>query len=119
MTVPKLMLEQAVLLSPDPVARAAALVSNDPAERWMLNQPRSVRASFVQEAWAGDDRDQMIWMLRQSGEVRESYVREVVQAGGVPADERDQVVWMLTQPEPVRESYLRDVLHAPPPAAGR
>jgi hypothetical protein len=119
MTVPKLMLEHAVLLSPDPVARAAALVANDPAERWMLSQPRSVRASFVQEAWEGDDRAQMIWMLRQSDEVRESYVREVVRAGGVPADERDQVVWMLTQPESVRESYVRDVLHAPPAAAGR
>ena len=116
MTVPKLMLEHAVLLSPDPVARAAALVATDSAERWMLNQPRPVRASFVQQAWEGDDRDQMIWMLRQPDEVRESYVREVVQAGGVPADERDQVVWMLTQADSVRESYIRQVLHGPPAA---
>jgi hypothetical protein len=117
MTLPKLMVEQAVLLSPDPVARAAALMANDPAERWMLSQPRSVRASFVHEAWDGDDRAQMIWMLRQSDQVRESYVREVVEAGGVPADDRDQTVWMLRQPDAVRESFLRDVLHAPPAAA--
>lgn len=111
MTIPKLMVERAALLSPDPVARAAARVASDPAERWMLGQPRAVRASFVQEAWEGDDRDQMIWMLRQGDDVRESYVREVVQAGGLPPEERDQTVWMLRQSAPVRESYIREVLH--------
>jgi hypothetical protein len=107
-------LESAVLLSPDPVARAAALVVTEPSERWMLCQSWSVRVSFAREAMNGDERDQMIWMLRQSDDVRRSYMREVLEGGGVPAEEKDQACWMLRQATAVRESFVREVLHADP-----
>jgi hypothetical protein len=74
------MIQQAVLLSPDPVARAAALLVKDRRERWMLCQPRAVRASFAPEALDGGERAQMVWMLRQPDPVRESYLREVLHA---------------------------------------
>jgi hypothetical protein len=111
-TIQKVSIEQAVLLSPDPIARAAARMVTEPAEHWMLCQPRRVRLSFVREAMDGSERDQMIWMLRQSDRIRESYVREVVEGGGVSDEEKDQTIWMLRQSKAVRQSYLRDVLHA-------
>lgn len=75
-------LERSVLFSPNPVARAAARMRRNPHERWILGQPRAVRASFVDEVLDGDsrgrDRRQQIWMLRQPNAVRESFVREVL-----------------------------------------
>jgi hypothetical protein len=114
MTLPKVSLETAVLLSPDPLARAAASTLDDPAQIWMLNQPWSVRVSFAREALEGDDRAQAIWMLRQPDAVRHSFLREVVDAGGVPPEECDQTRWMLRQPDPVRASFLREVMHVDP-----
>jgi hypothetical protein len=114
MTLPRVSLETAVLLSPDPLARAAAQTVDDPTQVWMLNQPWSVRVSFAREALDGDDRDQMIWMLRQPDEVRMSFLEEVVDTGGVPSEDRDQTAWMLRQSDPVRASFLREVMHADP-----
>jgi hypothetical protein len=114
MTIPKVSLERAVLMSPDPLARAAASTVSDPTQAWMLNQPWSVRVSFAREALDGDDQDQMIWMLRQADEVRLSYIEEVVEAGGVPAEEKDQTAWMLRQSDAVRATYMREVLHVDP-----
>jgi hypothetical protein len=114
MTLPRVSLERAVLLSPDPLARAAAQTVDDPTQVWMLNQPWSVRVSFAREALNGDEHDQMIWMLRQADEVRMSFLEDVVEAGGVPPEEKDQTAWMLRQSDPVRASYLREVLHVDP-----
>jgi hypothetical protein len=73
-------LERSVLLAPDAITRRLAGVVSDPEQRWMLRQPRAVRASFVAEALDGDERAQQIWMLRQPDEVRESYIRDVLGA---------------------------------------
>ena len=73
--------DRAVLLGPVAITRAAAHWARGPEERWLLRQPRSVRAS---------------------------YVRNVLDAaGGAHADE----IWMLRQPKAVRESYIREILH--------
>jgi hypothetical protein len=119
MTIPRVTLERAVLLSPDPLARAAAQAVTDRMQQWMLNQPWAVRVSFAREALNGDERDQMIWMLRQPDAVRMSFLEEVVEAGGVPADEKDQTSWMLRQSDPVRATYLREVLHVDPDSGQR
>ena len=71
-------LERRALLAPDRVARALSSRAPDARGRWMLKQPRYVRASFAREALDGDDRALEIWMLRQADAVRESYVREVL-----------------------------------------
>ena len=108
------MLQQAVLLSPDPVARAASLLVRDRSERWMLCQPHAVRASYARHALGGGEREQMIWMLRQPEWVRASYSREVVEPATTDGDVVGlQTIWMLRQPDAVRESYLREVLQAP------
>ena len=81
MPSPRLALvERAVLLAPDRVARAAAPYAALPEERWMLTQPRWVRRSFVRNVVRAGDRmrAQEAWMLRQPDAVRESYVREVL-----------------------------------------
>src|SRR4051794_39182242 len=39
--------ERTVLLSPDFVARAAESATDDPQAKWLLGQPRAVRASYV------------------------------------------------------------------------
>jgi hypothetical protein len=101
-------LSREIMLGPDFVARAAATATRNPAERWMLWQPRSVRATYVREVLAvgGGESEQRIWMLRQPDTVRESYLREVayVQGSG------PEVAWMLRQPVAVRESYIEQVL---------
>lgn len=75
-------LDKAVLLGPAAVARAAARYATEPEERWLLCQPRKVRASYVQEVLnkAGDPNAEEIWMLRQPEAVRESYIQEVLGA---------------------------------------
>jgi hypothetical protein len=101
-----------VLLAPDIVARAAAMATSDPAQRWMLTQPRAVRASYVRDVLdlGGGEREQRIWMLRAPDAVRHSYLRRVARATGAGPE----VFWMLAQPREVRESYLREVLGAAP-----
>jgi hypothetical protein len=79
-------LDRAMLLSPAPVARAAARAAGALEESWLLRQPRPVRASYVREVLDSDDPNaEEIWMLRRSKAVRESYIREVLRApdGGV------------------------------------
>lgn len=76
-------LDRAVLLSPAPVARAAARTARALEERWLLRQPRAVRASYVREVLDADDPNaEEIWMLRRSKAVRESYIKEVLRAPG-------------------------------------
>ena len=67
--------------------RAAASQARDPVERWMLQQPRAVRDSYVREVIdrGGDERLAEIWMLRQPNAVRESYVKDVLEPK-LPAD---------------------------------
>jgi hypothetical protein len=73
-------LEHAVLLSPNRLARAAAGRTGLAEERWMLHQPRSVRASYARAVLRSPDpeRAQAAWLLRQPDGVRESYVRDVL-----------------------------------------
>jgi hypothetical protein len=103
-------LEREVLLGPDLLARAAAALVDDPAQRWMLQQPARVRRSYVVDVLdrGGAERTQTAWMLGQPDAVRLSYLRDVVRKapdGGAP-----EVAWMLTQPEGVRRSYVAEVL---------
>jgi hypothetical protein len=74
------LLERAVLLAPDRVARAAARRASRRDERWLLCQPRAVRESYARHVLPAQDRGRSgeIWMLRQTDQVRESYVREVL-----------------------------------------
>jgi hypothetical protein len=63
------------------VASAAANATNDPQAKWLLNQPKPVRESYVNEVLEKEgDRNlrSTAWLLRQPGDVRESYLREVV-----------------------------------------
>jgi hypothetical protein len=71
---------RALLLSPGPVARAAARMAQTPEERWMLCQSREVRRSYVEHVVdrPDDENAQERWMLGQSDGVRMSYVREVL-----------------------------------------
>ena len=73
---------RAVLLAPDPLARAAAFAVQAPDERWMLCQGRDVRRSYVAEVVdrPDDPNAQERWMLTQAEDVRMSYVREVLDA---------------------------------------
>ncbi len=75
-------LDQAVLRSPDTLARAAASRTRDPEKRWLLRQARVVRTSYAQEVLDRADQPNAdeIWMLRRSKAVRESYIREVLGA---------------------------------------
>ena len=90
MPTPKLnRIERAVLLAPAPVARAAAMVADEAAQRWMLSQPREVRRSYVEAVLdrPDDPGAEERWMLLQPDEVRLSYVRDVLGGGG--GGERD------------------------------
>jgi hypothetical protein len=80
MAIPRI--DKAVLLGPAPLARAAALAAKEPEERWLLRQPRRVRASYVKDVLdaAQEPHAQEIWMLRRSRPVRESYIRDVLRA---------------------------------------
>jgi hypothetical protein len=73
--------ERSALLAPDFIASAAAGATDDPQAKWLLNQPKPVRESYVHEVLdAKGDRTLLStrWLLGQSDEVRESYVNEVV-----------------------------------------
>ncbi len=78
------LLQRAVLLAPDRIARAAARRAELPEERWLLRQQRSVRLTFAREVLASVDeqRAREVWMLRQPDEVRESYIRAVLERKG-------------------------------------
>ena len=74
-------IERGALLAPDFVASTAANATDDPQAKWLLNQPKSVRESYVRVVLDGEgDRDLLAtgWLLAQSDEVRASYVREVI-----------------------------------------
>ena len=75
-------IERAVLTGPDMIARAAAHTVDQPAQRWMLRQPRAVRCSFVEEVIDRPDDPHAAerWMLLQKESVRKSYVAEVLDA---------------------------------------
>jgi chorismate-pyruvate lyase len=103
--------ERSILLSPAPVARAAALAARLPEQRWMLSQPREVRRSYAAKVLDHPDpaRRQEIWMLRQPRPVRESYISTVLERQNpLPR----QQIWMLRQSDKVRESFVREVLLA-------
>jgi hypothetical protein len=75
-------IERGVLLAPDFVRRAAAARAGSPEERWLLDQQRAVRESYVREVLdaAGDpELVRQIWMLGQPDDVRASYVREILE----------------------------------------
>jgi hypothetical protein len=76
------MLERAILLAPDAVARRAAPLASDTEQRWMLCQSRAVRASYCRDALGRGEKAERAWMLRQPDHVRESYVSEVLEASG-------------------------------------
>jgi hypothetical protein len=68
------------LLAPAPVVRRLAALERDPERRWLLCQPRAVRASFVAEVvdGPGDRRAQERWLLLQDDAVRRSFVADVL-----------------------------------------
>lgn len=71
-----------MLLAPDVVSRAAARRAALAEERWMLRQPRSVRASYVAEVLDGSGDPELrrqLWMLHQNDAVRRSYASEVLE----------------------------------------
>ena len=73
--------ERSALLAPDFVASAAANATSDTQAKWLLNQPKPVRESYVAEVLdKSGDRTLLstAWLLRQPGDVRESYLRDVV-----------------------------------------
>lgn len=79
---PPLSVQRSVLLAPDSVARTAARMAPGPMERWMLRQPRAVRASYARTVLGCDvPHAEEIWMLRQPDAVRESFVRDVLLNG--------------------------------------
>jgi len=73
-------IERQVLTGPDWVARAAASAIRDPRARWMLRQPRHVRASYARECLGRPDERKRAeaWMLKQPDDVRHSYVTHVL-----------------------------------------
>ena len=73
-------MDKAALLAPAAVARVAALGARRPEERWLLHQPRPVRASYVHQVLEAEDAPnaEEVWMLRQPKAVRESYIRDVL-----------------------------------------
>lgn len=73
--------ERSALLAPDFIASAAAGATGDPQAKWLLNQPKPVRESYVNEVLdKKGDRDLLstAWLLKQADDVRQSYVRDVV-----------------------------------------
>lgn len=106
-------MDRAVLLGPAALARMAARSANGPEARWLLQQPRGVRASYVRKVLdvEGEPDAQEIWMLRQPRGVRASYVKTVLDAED---ESNTREIWMLRQLKAVRESYIRDVLGGSP-----
>ena len=73
--------ERSALLAPDFIASAAANATNDPQAKWLLNQQKPVRESYVNEVLdRKGDRTLLStrWLLRQPDDVRRSYVENVV-----------------------------------------
>ena len=73
--------ERTALLAPDFIASAAAATTNDAQARWILNQPRGVRKSYVENVLDRPGDSELLstaWLLRQPSDVRDSYLREVV-----------------------------------------
>jgi hypothetical protein len=73
--------ERSALLAPDFVASAAAGATDDPQAKWLLNQDRPVRESYVREVIDREGDRTLLstaWLLRQPDAVRASYVRDVV-----------------------------------------
>jgi hypothetical protein len=74
-------IERSALLAPDFIAGTAAEATNDPQAKWLLNQPKPVRESYVHEVLDKKGDKNLLsqrWLLTQSDDVRESYVRAVV-----------------------------------------
>jgi hypothetical protein len=74
-------IERSALLAPDFIAGAAAGATDDPQAKWLLNQPKPVRESYVHDVLdAEGDRTLLStrWLLGQPDEVRRSYVQNVV-----------------------------------------
>ena len=73
--------ERSALLAPDFIASAAAGATGDPQAKWLLNQPKPVRESYVNEVLDKEgDRDLLstAWLLNQADDVRQSYVSDVI-----------------------------------------
>ena len=73
--------ERSALLAPDFVASAAAGATDDPQAKWLLNQPKPVRESYVREVLDKEGDRTLLstaWLLRQPDEVRRSYLRDVI-----------------------------------------
>ena len=73
--------ERSALLAPDFIASAAANATDDQQARWLLNQPKPIRESYVNDVLEGTgDRTLLAsrWLLQQSDAVRKSYVENVV-----------------------------------------
>ena len=102
-------MDKAVLLGPAAVARMAARRASEPEARWLLQQTRAVRTSYVRQVLEAEDESnaQEIWMLRQPRGVRASYVTQVLDAED---ESNTREIWMLRQLNAVRESYIREVL---------
>jgi hypothetical protein len=102
-------LEKQLLTAPDPVARAAAPMAQLPEQRWMLRQPRDVRASFAEEVFGHPDMEQrqQVWMLHQPKEIRESFIQHVLSKDSTAERE---MIWILRQNDDVCRSFARFVL---------
>ena len=74
-------LARIVLRAPGFLRRAAATQAEEPEQRWMLTQPKSVRESYVREVLdkGGSELLAEIWMLSQSEAVRKSYIAEILE----------------------------------------
>jgi hypothetical protein len=97
-------IERAVLTGPGATARAAALVADDPEQRWMLSQDRDVRRSYAEQVLdrPGDPAAEERWMLLQPDDVCRSYAEQVA------TDPQER--WLLRMPRAIRESYVHEVL---------
>jgi hypothetical protein len=84
--VNKVLLTKLMLLAPSSICRTAARRLQNDEQAWLLNQPQSVRKSYLHEVIAAADSAEELaesklresWMLRQPDHVRHSYVREVL-----------------------------------------
>ncbi len=81
--------DRQILTAPDAIARAAAPLAPEREQRWMLKQPRELRASFAREVLLPDPEAprEMIWMLFQDDATCRSYARYVLERddAGLPA----------------------------------
>jgi hypothetical protein len=73
--------QRSVLLAPDLIAAAARAATDDPQAKWLLGQPRAVRASYVHDVIDPKGDTNLLsqkWLLTQSDAVRRSYVSDVL-----------------------------------------